>query len=89
MGKVNGLWMDEHLILDSWDITGMDVAEAISVEQAEGRISTQHSFGGIGGLYCEKCGRSIKDVTDLANYGDCAGVPDITPMVRELKARVR
>ena len=86
MGKVNALWMDENIDLESHDVTGMSVIDEVP-------ISKFHQFdGAYSGAFCEKCGKSLRGISDdhgSTNLPDCTGIPKIEPMVRVMKVRAR
>ena len=93
MGKVNGLWMDQNIDLESYDVTGEDVMEPISLDHvAEALESMHHRFDDTM-TFCEKCGKSMESFKDelIVRYIPitCTGTPKIEPMVRVMKVRAR
>ena len=97
MGKVNGLWMDQNLDLEQYDVTGESVMEAMAeaatyTVEATAAGSKHHRFDDTM-TFCEKCGKSMESFKDelIVSYipATCTGTPKAGPMVRVMKVRTR
>ena len=96
MGKVNGLWMDLNLDVESHDVTGEAIMEAMAearlviagVSSIHAAESSHHRFDDMM-AFCEKCGRTAHEITEKNTHGHCTGMPLVEPMVRVMKMRTR